>query len=87
MKAKYDPEANALYIRMSDEAVATTKSVRGNLSDAAIDYAADGSVVGIELLAVRSGVDLRGLPKSDELKKLIVAEGFSIRKEKQLSAS
>ena len=32
-----------------------------------IDYAEDGSVIGIELLAVHRGVDLRDLPRADEI--------------------
>jgi uncharacterized protein YuzE len=36
-----------------------------------VDYAADGTVAGIELLYVSDGVDISGLPHESELGKLL----------------
>ena len=66
MRLKHDPEADAIYVRFSDQPVATTRTARGNTSDAAVDFAVDGSVVGVELLGVSTGIDLSNLPKADK---------------------
>lgn len=47
----YDAEANALYIRLSRLPIVRTES-KGDLC--MVDYAEDGSVVGLELLQVRN---------------------------------
>jgi len=48
MKVTYDPEVDALYIRLSDEPVEVTTQ---RLSEeVAINYAPDGRIVGIEIL-------------------------------------
>lgn len=79
MELNHDPEANAIYVRFSDKNVAKTRPARGNSSDGAVDYAADGSVVGVELLGVSSGVDLTGLPDVRALYKLLAQEGFAVK--------
>jgi uncharacterized protein YuzE len=48
MKVMYDPEVDALYIRLSDEPVEVTTQ---RLSEeVTINYAPDGRIVGIEIL-------------------------------------
>lgn len=48
MKVIYDPEVDALYIRLSDEpAEVTTQRLS---EEVAINYAPDGQIVGIEIL-------------------------------------
>jgi len=48
MKVTYDPEVDALYIRLSDEpAEVTTQRLS---EEVAINYAPDGRIVGIEIL-------------------------------------
>lgn len=48
MKVIYDPEVDALYIRLSDEpAEVTTQRLS---EEVAINYAPDGRIVGIEIL-------------------------------------
>ncbi|MBI4496465.1 MAG: DUF2283 domain-containing protein [Chloroflexi bacterium] len=78
MQLKYDPEADAIYIRFSDQKSAKMRTVRGNLGNAAVDYAADGSVVGVELLGVSAGIDLRGLPESEQIGALLQDHGFLV---------
>ena len=47
MKAKYDPEVDILYIRLSDAPIADSESVEPNL---VLDRDAEDNVVGIEVL-------------------------------------
>ena len=47
MKVKYDKEVDILYIRFSDKPV---KESDENKPDIILDYASDGSIVGIEIL-------------------------------------
>jgi uncharacterized protein YuzE len=48
MRIKYDPEVDALYIRLLDEAVQVT--THRLTEDVSVNYAPDGRVVGIEIL-------------------------------------
>jgi uncharacterized protein YuzE len=47
--ARYSPTADAIYVYLSDQPVAYTRELNDHCL---IDYSADGSVIGIELLAV-----------------------------------
>jgi uncharacterized protein YuzE len=47
MRTEYDPEANALYVRFSDDDVDHTEEVRPGII---IDFDARGHVIGIEML-------------------------------------
>ena len=49
MKLEYDEPADAIYIALRDDAVASTREVDENI---VIDVGADGKMVGIELLFV-----------------------------------
>jgi len=49
MKLTYDPEVDALYIRLSDEQPVEVTTQRLS-EDVAINYAPDGRIVGIEIL-------------------------------------
>ena len=49
MKFEYDEQADAIYITMRDDAIASTREVDENV---VIDVGADGKMVGIELLFV-----------------------------------
>lgn len=50
MKIRYDPDADAMYIKLLDEEVKTTRKIDNNTI---LDYDKDGRVIGIELLFVR----------------------------------
>ena len=73
---EYDEGVDAAYLTVSDEP--WDHQVR--LDDArGINYAADGSVVGIELLSPRRrGVVLDGLPYRDDVARVVRAVGFRI---------
>lgn len=49
MKLEYDPQADAIYIRLKDAEIATTREVEDNLI---LDLDATGRMIGIELLFV-----------------------------------
>lgn len=54
MKFEYDPQADALYIRLAVGLVADTEEVRPGLM---LDYDADGKILGIEMLDVSKTAD------------------------------
>jgi len=69
MRYLYDPEADCAYIRFRPG-----KVVREDILDDArvVDYGADGELVGVELLDVSHvPVQLDGLPRSDDIAKLL----------------
>lgn len=49
MKLEYDREADAIYIRLKESKIATTREIEDNLI---LDLGDDGKIVGIELLFV-----------------------------------
>ena len=49
MKVEYDPQADAIYIRLKHEPIATTREIDDNL---VVDVDASGKIVGIEILFV-----------------------------------
>lgn len=55
MQVKYDQEADAMYIRLTDNPVLTSKQLSPGF---AVDLDENGNVIGIEVLNVRqSGID------------------------------
>jgi uncharacterized protein YuzE len=72
----YDESVDAAYLSLSDDAM--DHQVR--LDDArGINYAADGSVIGIEILSPRrKGVLLDGLPYPDDVARVMRSCGFRI---------
>ncbi len=47
MKTEYDPEANALYVKFSDDKIAKTEELRPGII---LDFDSRGHIVGIEML-------------------------------------
>ena len=71
----YSETADALYVQLKEADVAEVTP----FDDLRIvDYAADGSVVGVEFLAASEGLDLRGLPEVARLEEMIKTLRFSI---------
>jgi uncharacterized protein YuzE len=72
---EYDESVDAAYLTVSDR----PWHHQERLDDArGIDYAADGSVIGIEPLSPRrKGVVLDGLPSADDLERVLRSEGFA----------
>ncbi len=50
MKIRYDPDADAMYIKFLDNEIKTTRKIDDNTI---IDYDKEGRMIGIELLFVR----------------------------------
>jgi len=65
---QYDEEADAIYIRLSDKGYSYGEELD---RERRIDYAADGTAIGVELLCVSTGVDLRDLPEQKTIAKLL----------------
>ena len=60
MQLSYDPEADAVYVRLTDKEPC---QVRVDENGLIADYATDGSMVGFELLSLRTRpVELQVLP-------------------------
>lgn len=72
---RHDREADALYITLSAKPYAFGEDLG---PDRRIDYAADRTPIGIELLAVSQGVDLEALPYRDEIAQVVEQAGLSV---------
>ena len=68
LKIIIDPQANAIYIYVSDLPVAFTKELD---EDRLIDYASDGTPVGIDLLNVSDGIETSDLPNRAQVEQLL----------------
>lgn len=73
---EYDESVDAAYLTFSEEAWARQE----RLDDSrAINYGADGSVIGVELLSPRrNGVLLAGLPYPGEIARVLRSVGFKV---------
>ena len=71
----HDPEADALYIRPSDKPHAYGE---GFGDERRVDYAADGSPIGVELLCVSEGVDLANLPCAEQIADILRKQGVRV---------
>ena len=65
---QYDEEADAIYIRLSDKDYSYGEELD---RERRVDYAADATPIGVELLCVSTGVDLRDLPEQKTIAKLL----------------
>ena len=72
---RHDEEADAIYVRLSDKPYAYGEELD---PERRIDYAADGTAVGIELLCVSTGVDIRDLPQQKEVGELLAKRRIRI---------
>ena len=73
--ATYSEQADAAYVHLAEGQVATTES----LDDLRmIDYSGDGRVIGIELLDVSDGVDLRDIPQRPLVEALLHDYNFPV---------
>ena len=71
---EYDEAVDAAYLQVSE----VPWHHQRRLDDSrGINYAADGSVIGIELLSPsRNGVNLEGLPYAADVKRVMRSRGF-----------
>ncbi len=75
MRLKYDKQADAIYIYLSDKPYAYGKDLD---NERRIDYDADDIPMGIELLCVSEGVDIESLPYSEEISQLLEGKNIKI---------
>lgn len=59
LEVEYDPEADAVYLRLGDAPYAFGRDIDERRR---IDFDANGNPIGIEILFVSSGLNLEGLP-------------------------
>ncbi len=75
MLFEHDPEADAIYVQLRDRPVARTQALD---DERIIDYAADGTPRGVELLAVSHGVNLDGVPERAVIDALLQAHNIKV---------
>ena len=76
MKTTYDRKHDVAYVEFSG----ADSERQIALDDATIiDYAADGSVVGVELISPSRGVNLAGVPRAAEIEREVRRLGLPIR--------
>ena len=74
--AMFDPEADAIYVELLDDKIATTKELDSNRL---IDYSEDGRATGVDLMEVSRGVKLEGLPEAELLGKMLAYFDIRVR--------
>ena len=76
MKTRFDRKDDVAYVEFSSADSARQVA----LDDATIiDYAADGSVVGVEFISPSRGVSLAGVPRAAEIEREMRRLGLPIR--------
>lgn len=74
-----DTEADAAYVYLTDEREPRAAETRELVPEAVLaDYAADGSLIGIEFLWVSEGVSLDGVPDAEGVAKALAAAGIAV---------
>jgi len=71
MRAEYDKKADAIYIYLSDKPYAYGRDLD---NERRIDFAKDGTPIGIELLCVSTGVITDDLPHRAEVERALAKE-------------
>jgi uncharacterized protein YuzE len=72
---KYDPDADAIYIRLNDLPYAFGEDID---HERRIDYAENGEPIGIEILCASDGIDTHGLPHEDAVSRLVIEHCFKV---------
>lgn len=75
MKYTYDKEANAVYIYLNEKPYSFGRRLDNERS---IDYADDGTPIGVEMLYVNSGVNITGFPEPDEISLVLGEIGIPV---------
>ncbi len=65
---EYDRDAVALYIYLSDKPYSYGRDLD---AERRIDFAADGTPIGVELTCVRSGVHVDDLPEASHISRIL----------------
>jgi uncharacterized protein YuzE len=75
MQFRHDPQADAVYITLREGTFAHGVMLGDTR---VIDFDAERHPLGVELLYVSSGVDVRGLPEQDAIARLLTAHGIAV---------
>ena len=75
MRAEYDKKADAIYIYLSDKTYAYGENLD---PERRVDFAIDGTPIGVELLCVSEGVITDDLPNRSEVERLLGDKGIKI---------
>jgi len=67
----YDKEADAIYVHLGSKPYARGEDLDDTRR---VDYASDGTAVGVEFLYVGQGVNLQGIPRADEVREILEYE-------------
>lgn len=65
---EYDPEADVVYVYPAEQEYSHGRDLD---AERRIDYAADGTPIGVELTCVRSGVNVEGLPSAQGISRIL----------------
>ncbi len=72
MRVEYDPEVDALYVHLSDKPFGRSEDKSPSRQyERGVDYAEDGTPIGVEFLNASRGVDLTDIPRADEIAKAL----------------
>ncbi|MDO9578947.1 MAG: DUF2283 domain-containing protein [Bacteroidales bacterium] len=72
-----DPTADAIYIKLLDEPIEYTEELDDNrLIDRSLG---SGKAVGVDLIFVSQGVNLKGLPEAEAIGKMLVGLGVEVK--------
>lgn len=69
MQVRYDPDADALYVSLRPGTIARTEPADDY--SRAVDYDADGNVIGVEFLTVSKGISVAGLPDAADVRRAL----------------
>jgi uncharacterized protein YuzE len=75
VKVKFDGEADAVYVTLSPKPYAFGEDLD---HERRIDYAADGTPIGIEFTCVSEGVSLDDVPFKEEIARLLARESIKV---------
>ena len=68
VRYEYDPEADAVYIYLSDEPYGYGVDLD---PERRVDFSQDRTPIGVELRCLRTGVDISGLPMNDRIAEIL----------------
>lgn len=75
MTVEHDPEANAIYVSLRDLPYAYNQVLD---EQRVVDYAADHRPIGVELLNVSHGVDVRDLPDAQAISRALEEQNIHV---------
>ncbi|HUE88332.1 MAG TPA: DUF2283 domain-containing protein [Vicinamibacterales bacterium] len=76
MQLTYDEMADAVYVYFNQAPIDHTEEIHDGT--AIVDYDADGVPVGVEFMDVSEGIDLRRVPRADEIARLLEDYPFPV---------